>query len=238
MNLHMQKSGKSNKGFYIALGVCLIAVGIAAWTTYDSVVNYATPQDKTQSQTAKTNDTVSGIYVTESSTPKVSSQASSKKPAVSEPAPVSSAPVNKKKAKAKQANADVQKFLYPVEGKTVLRKFSKEPVYYKTMQDYRSHMGVDLSAKSGETVKSAADGIVKKVYKDSRLGNTVIVTHGNVEIHYCGLAETSVKAEETVKQGQTLGTVGTVPIETEEGTHLHVETLKDGKNVDPLTVFD
>ena len=28
---------KENRSFYMALGVCLIAVGIAAWATFDSV---------------------------------------------------------------------------------------------------------------------------------------------------------------------------------------------------------
>ena len=69
LNLSNKKSGKSNKGFYIALGVCLIAVGAAAWTTYDSVTKYTTPQASSQSEAKKTNNTVSGIFVTESSKP-------------------------------------------------------------------------------------------------------------------------------------------------------------------------
>ncbi|HCW80164.1 MAG TPA: hypothetical protein DG942_03535, partial [Ruminococcaceae bacterium] len=51
VNQPMKKSGKRNKGFYIALGVCLIAVGAAAWTTYSSVSNYTSPKTNVQSET-------------------------------------------------------------------------------------------------------------------------------------------------------------------------------------------
>ena len=66
-NNHYQKnhsSGGASKGFYIALGVCLIAIGVAAWTTYDSVINYATPEEEpSSSQTTAypANEAVSGV---------------------------------------------------------------------------------------------------------------------------------------------------------------------------------
>lgn len=231
MNLHIKKNGKGNKGFYIALGICLIAVGVAAWTTYDSVVNYTTPQDKAQSDAAKTNNTVSGVFVTESSAPASSAPASSVEPASSKPA--SSAP---SKAPAKQTAANAMTFSYPVNG-SILQNFSKKPVFCKTLGDYRAHPGLDLSAKQGEAVKSAADGTVKKVYKDDQYGNTIIISHGSVEAWYCGLNKMSVKEKDTVKQGQEIGTVGVDPIENEEGPHLHLIMKKDGQYLDPLTVL-
>ena len=30
-------------GFYLALAVCLVAVGVAAWSTYDAVNSYVPP---------------------------------------------------------------------------------------------------------------------------------------------------------------------------------------------------
>ncbi|HEX3017976.1 MAG TPA: M23 family metallopeptidase [Caproicibacter sp.] len=230
MNLHIKKNGKSNKGFYIALGICLIAVGVAAWTTYDSVVNYAAPQDNSLSSAAKTNNTVSGVFVTESA-PASSAQVSSAKPASSKP--VSSAP---SKAPAKQTAANAMTFAYPVEG-NVLQKFSKTPVFSKTLGDYRAHTGVDLSAKQDEAVKSAAEGTVTKVYKDDQFGNTVIISHGSVEAWYCGLNKMSVKEKETVTQGQEIGTVGVDPIENDKGPHLHLIMKKDGQFIDPLTIL-
>lgn len=232
LNLHIQKKGKNNsKGFYIALGVCLIAVGVAAWTTYDSVVNYASPRGSVSS-TAQTNKTVSGVYVSEapSSRSPVSSRANSPSPRAS------SVPAASSKAPARKTATKTLTFSYPV-GKDVLQKFSEDPVYCKTTQDWRAHPGVDLSAKPGEPVKAIADGKVEKTYVDDKYGSTVIIRHGDVEAWYCGLKDTKVKAGETVTAEQEIGTVGTVPIEMQEATHLLLMVKRDGSYVDPLSIL-
>ena len=241
MNLHIQKkNGKNNsKGFYIALGVCLIAVGVAAWTTYDSVVNYAAPQKETQSEvqskTAPANNTVSGVYVeTESSKPRASSETSSK------PAPSSRQEAQTPKQASEPAEktaAAVTSFSYPVSSKTVVQKFSQDPVYCKTTLDWRAHTGLDLGAKAGEAVKSMAPGTVTKVYQDDKCGKTIVVAHGNTEAWYCGLDQTKVKEKDTVSSGQEIGTVGVVPIEKEEASHLHLALKVDGEYVDALPLL-
>lgn len=236
MNLSSKKSGK-NKGFYIALGVCLIAVGAAAWTTYDSVTNYTTPQTPAQSEAKKTNNTVSGIFITESSSPAssapVSSAPVSSAPVSSAPKAVSSAP-SKPAAKPTAAQADT--FSFPVSGK-VSQNFSKQPVFCKTLGDYRAHPGVDLSAKSGEAVKSAADGVVKEVANDGLNGNTIVIQHGSIETSYCGLNKMLVKEKQTVTHGQQIGTVGIDPMESDNGPHLRLIMKKDGQYIDPMTVL-
>ncbi|MCI1966878.1 MAG: peptidoglycan DD-metalloendopeptidase family protein [Oscillospiraceae bacterium] len=248
MNLHIQKNGRkgSSKGFYIALGVCLIAVGIAAWTTYDSVVNYAAPEDKSQSEpvqsTAPTNNTISGIYADPESSPQqeVSSVApevvSSEPESKPEPKPESKSQQKEEAASAKPAAAEVTSYAYPV-GKTVIQKFSADPVYCKTTLDWRAHTGIDLSAEKGEDVKASANGTVTKAYQDDQYGNTLIITHGEVEAWYCGLEKMNVKAGDKVEAGQVIGTVGSVPIEQNEGCHLHFVTKVNDEYVDPLTLL-
>ena len=99
------------------------------------------------------------------------------------------------------------------------------------------HTGVDLAATQGEAVKSAADGTVKNVYSDDSLGNTVVITHGTIEAYYCGLGQTSVKKGDKVKKAQQIGTVGIVPSESADASHLHLAMKQDGKFIDPLTVL-
>lgn len=238
-NLHLlnNKSGKNNsRGFYIALGVCLIAVGVAAWTTYDSVVNYASPNEGTTSSAVAqhTNETVSGIKVfgadSESSVAAPSETESSTAPSKVPSTAPSSVP-------AKQTTASVLTFTYPV-GKDVMQKYSGEnPVYSKTMKDWRVHTGVDFSAKVGDPVKAAADGTVKNAYADDLNGNTIIIMHGNVETYYCGLKEMSVKKGAVVQQGQKIGTVGTVAFESADASHLHLAMKKNNKFIDPLSII-
>ena len=238
MNFSNKKSGKSNKGFYIALGVCLIAVGAAAWTTYDSVTSYSNPQASSLAGTQKTNNTVSGVFVTESSEP--ASRASVSSAAAASSAPASSAPnassaVSSKPA-AKQTQADETAFSLPVSGK-VTQSFSEQPVFCKTLGDYRAHPGVDLSAKTGEAVKSAADGTVLKVSNDGINGNTVVIRHGSIEASYCGLDKMTVKEKQSVTRGQQIGTVGVDPMESAEGPHLRLMMTKSGTYLDPMSVL-
>ena len=196
-------------------------------------MNYSSPRN-TQSEAAKTNDTVSGIFIKESSAP-VSSKPASSTPAVSSSKPSSSSSASSK-AKAATANADAGTFSFPVSGK-VLQAFSKKPIYNKTLGDYRAHPGVDLSAKSGETVKSIADGTVASVQNGGEYGNTAVVKYGSVEAWYCGLDQISVKANQSVKAGEKIGTVGTVPTESDEGSHLHFALKKDGQYLDPMSLL-
>ena len=238
MNLHIQKSGKGSKGFYIALGACLIAVGVAAWTTYDSVVNYAAPGPEAQSSSAApANNTVSGVYVSEpESSSSQAAVSSSSKPESSSQAVVSSKPAPSSKAPAKQASAKVWTYSYPVD-KTIAQKFSEDPVFCEATGDWRAHTGIDLSAKTDDPVKAIADGKVTRTYIDDRYGSTAVIQHGSVEAWYCGLGDTKIRAGEAVTAGQQIGTVGIVPIESAEGPHLHLVLKENGKYVDPLTLL-
>jgi murein DD-endopeptidase MepM/ murein hydrolase activator NlpD len=226
-----KRNSKNNRGFYIALGVCLIAVGAAAWTTYDSVTNYTAPQSSVESKAKATNDTVSGIFVDDTSSAPVSSA----KPVSSSPAS-SAAAVVSSKAETKQTAANANTFTMPVSGK-VTQPFSKEVVYCKTLDDYRAHTGVDLGAKTGEAVKACADGVVTKVANDGLNGNTIVIKHGTIEATYCGLDKMLVKEKQNVKRGDQIGTVGVDPMESLEAPHLRLIMKKNGEFIDPMTVL-
>ena len=161
-NNHYQKnhsSGGASKGFYIALGVCLIAIGVAAWTTYDSVINYATPEEEpSSSQTTAypANEAVSGVLeVPGSSSPGTTSSTPSAPPSTSpsSQAPQSKAPVSSEEPAVKTTTVPLS-FSYPVDG-TVVQKFSIDNlIYSKTMKDWRAHAGVDFAAELGTEVKA------------------------------------------------------------------------------------
>ena len=241
-NLHLlnNKPKKNNsRGFYIALGVCLIAIGVAAWTTYDSVVNYAAPNEGAASseQAQHTNEAVSGIKVFEGNSsapaPVISSEPA---PAVKEE--VSKAPqAPSSKVPARRTQANVLTFTSPID-KTVTQNFSgQNPVYSKTFKDWRVHTGADFAAKPGDTVKAAADGTVKSIVADDFYGNTVIIMHGDIETSYCGLSTVIVRKGEVLKQGQKIGTVGITPFESADASHMHLSMKRAGKYIDPLSVI-
>lgn len=239
-NLHLLNNGpkkNNSRGFYIALGVCLIAIGVAAWTTYDSVVNYNAPEEKTASSAVAkpTNEAVSGIIV-------YNSKPESAAVVSSEPAPsstvFSTAPKQPAvKEPAKKTVAPVLTFACPVSNNVIQKYSGQTPIYSSTLKDWRVHTGVDLSAKLDEAVKSAADGTVKQVYTDELSGNTIVITHGDIEAYYCGLDKMSAKKGDKVKKGQEIGTVGTTPFECADAPHLHLAMKKNGKYIDPLSVI-
>ena len=231
----MRKSKNSSKGFYIALGVCLIAIGVAAWTTYDSVVNYANPDDsQSTGSTQQVGEQVSGVtetpsskieVITPSETPSSKAESSSQQSSSSQP------------AKTTLAQSQTPTYSYPV-GKTVSLEFSgDELIYSKTLKDWRAHTGVDFAAKAGDEVKSISSGTVTNVYQDDLLGKVIVVDHSGIEAYYCGMDEVSVQKGAKVQAGQKVGTVGELPCECEDDSHFHLSVKRDGKFIDPLSIL-
>lgn len=127
-------------------------------------------------------------------------------------------------------------FIMPADGE-ILKVFSKENlVFSETLQEWITHQALDIKANSRDVVKCSADGKVKAIKSDPRYGLTVIVEHsGGFQTVYSNLltAEFVVEGEE-VKQGQTLGTVGTSAVfEIADESHLHFEMLLNSEYVDP-----
>ena len=69
-------------------------------------------------------------------------------------------------------------------------------------------------------------------------GNVIVISYGNVDVYYCGLGSTAlVEAGENVIAGQDIGSVNTIPCESIEAPHLHLEMKKDGASIDPSTLL-
>jgi hypothetical protein len=101
-----------------------------------------------------------------------------------------------------------------------------------------THTGEDMSSPMGTPIVAPAGGVVKAVNQNAgAYGMQVIVDHGNgEETMYGHLSGFDVKVGDKVKKGQLLGEVGSTGLST--GPHLHWETWKDGKALDPNTVFN
>ena len=91
----------------------------------------------------------------------------------------------------------------------------------------------------GGGIAAIAAGKVIKSYKDDLYGNVLVIEHaGGITAYYCGLGDTLlVKEGAEVTAGQKIGSVSTVPCESAERPHLHLELKKDDKFVDPLTIL-
>lgn len=134
---------------------------------------------------------------------------------------------------------EVRYFVMPVVG-SVSKEFQIDvPTYSLTMNDYRAHTGVDVSAALGSEVIAASGGTVCKIWTDPLMGRCVTIDHGEgIYTSYMNLADDLDNALEVgakVSMGQVLGAVGeSAMIEIAEEPHLHLEMRVDGKYVDPL----
>jgi murein DD-endopeptidase MepM/ murein hydrolase activator NlpD len=99
----------------------------------------------------------------------------------------------------------------------------------------RPHNGIDYYAPRGTPVYAAGDGTVIRSAYSAANGNHVFIKHsGSIETRYLHFTKRMVKQGQKVKQGQTIGTVGSTGLAT--GPHLHYEFVVNGAHRNPRTV--
>lgn len=132
------------------------------------------------------------------------------------------------------------KYQLPAEG-AVMRDYSVDNlIYYKTLDQYMVHAGVDIGMPVGTEVSAAADGLVSKVIMDGEMGVTVwLAFPGEVTVVYSNLApELSVEEGDEVFRGDVIGVTGESSVfEKSEEPHLHLEVLLNGQPVNPNDYF-
>jgi len=134
-------------------------------------------------------------------------------------------------------------FVSPMTAGNVIKEWSADiPVFSNTMEDYRLHLGVDISAAIGTPVYAVADGTVESVEFHPMMGQTVVITHANgyksIYQNMQTAVPSGIQAGVTVKAGDAIGTVGdTALIEISEDPHLHFELYKDDVCENPLAHF-
>ncbi len=216
---------KNGKGFYWALAVCLLAVcGVAVSTVVNTL-----PKDDPQGMK---NTTASPTTVTTAVQQVVI-------PATDIPDNRSTTTTTKKTTATTAVTTanTANLFVLPVSN-SVVRKFSETHEYFKTLGEWRTHNGVDFLAKQGDVVKAAADGTVQSITEDVLWGDVIVIDHGAKRItRYCGAKAKDIKQGQTVKAGQSIGVVSSVPAEADEQSHIHLELLVNDKYVDPLTLI-
>ena len=102
------------------------------------------------------------------------------------------------------------------------------------------HTGIDIANQSGTPIYAPADGVIIEAtdrYKNgTKWGKVVVIeTGGGVRTVFAHLKSYDVTAGQTVKAGDQIAQLGNTGKST--GSHVHIETLVDGKHIDPMTVW-
>ena len=201
------------RGYYIALALCLAAVGTIGYFALRErpvTVKQQEPAPTLDIQPAPTQPVVKPAPVV---IPEPEPQ-----PEISEPAEL------------------LPQVVSPLDGTTVTVFSMTELLYDTTMADWRTHDGIDVQAEEGAAVKTAAGGTVQSVTDDELMGTTVVIDHeGGYSTRYSSLQkDVPVTAGQQVVAGEVIGRVGTTSAaESQMGPHLHFSVSRDGAVIDP-----
>ncbi len=201
------------RGYYIALALCLAAVGTIGYFALRE-----RPVTVKQQEPAPTLDI----------------QPAPPQPVV-KPAPVV-IPEPEPQPEINEPAELLPQVVSPLDGTTVTVFSMTELLYDTTMADWRTHDGIDVQAEEGAAVKTAAGGTVQSVTDDELMGTTVVIDHeGGYSTRYSSLQkDVPVTAGQQVVAGEVIGRVGTTSAaESQMGPHLHFSVSRDGAVIDP-----
>lgn len=219
-----EKKHLNSAGFYAVLGLLLAVIGLGGWALMQTRPEPEPPAPAVTDPVRQPKVRPAAPTVTQPPARPVPKPAV--KPAAA-PAPLPQAP---------EAEEPPALIVYPVDGQ-IQAAFSADDLQYSpTLDDWRTHDGIDLAADSGTTVLAACAGTVKAVETDPLMGVTVTLTHpGGLETCYANLKEQPpVLAGDEVAAGQIIGAVGeTAEAEQSQPPHLHFSVMQDGRPTDP-----
>jgi len=136
------------------------------------------------------------------------------------------------------------------DGRSMRRQFLRAPLDFRRVSSnfnpsrrhpilntIRAHQGVDYSAPTGTSIKASGDGRVSFVGEKGGYGKVITLEHGGgistLYGHLSGFVR-GVRTGQRVKQGQSIGYVGSTGAAT--GPHLHYEYRVNGTHRNPRTV--
>lgn len=227
-----------NKGFYIALLLCICVIAVSAWI----ILSTREETDAMLENEPQVYEPV--IDIGDDYNDKIDDVLSVTPPDVVEtlePLDPDEAGIFEIQETVEtmtwtQPETTASSYVWPVVGE-IEKPYSMDALLYNvTMSDWRTHDGIDIAAEAGTVVNAVAGGTVEDVFADDLYGTTVVIDHGNgLKSYYANLqAQPNVAAGDTITAGQTIGAVGkTALCETSEVYHLHLAMSLEDQSVDP-----
>lgn len=244
-----KNKNKLSKGYYILLFAMLVLGGASVGITFKAYNLFAKEDYElyAKSDTTETKEdaisTISQVETVENTDVNLNKNVPKTETTNNNTGKVESKVINNTNSKAQEKEKNTVKplaFSKPLDG-NINKPYSIDKVVYsKTLELWKTHDGIDISAEIGTNVKSIEKGVVEKVYEDSFYGTTVVIDHSQgYKSSYSNLdKKISVKEKQTVNKGQIIGKIGNTSIgEIKDEPHLHFTLLKDNNNVDPTYIF-
>ncbi|MBY0487873.1 MAG: peptidoglycan DD-metalloendopeptidase family protein [Flavobacteriaceae bacterium] len=120
----------------------------------------------------------------------------------------------------------------PLKFVNITSRFSKNR-FHPVQLKWKAHKGTDYAAPTGTPIMSTAAGIVEQAGYTAGNGNFVKVKHDKTySTQYLHMSRILVRRGQRVKQGETIGKVGSTGLAT--GPHVCYRFWKNGVQVDAL----
>lgn len=102
----------------------------------------------------------------------------------------------------------------------------------------KSHKGLDIDLKTGDSVFCMFDGVVRYAqYNKGGFGNLIIIRHYNgLETYYAHLSKMKMKSGDKVTAGDLVGLGGSTG--RSKSPHLHLEVRYKDNPIDPFSFID
>ena len=152
--------------------------------------------------------------------------------------------VNKEEINLYNFKYNKEEEFYDIKGKSITKSLMKTPINGARLSSSfgmrkhpilgynKMHRGTDFAAPSGTPIMASGSGTVTRARWCGGGGNCVKIKHNStyetIYAHMKAFAK-GIKEGRKVKQGQTIGYVGSTGLST--GPHLHYEVLVNGKKV-------
>jgi len=222
------------KGFIMALGLSVAAVGVSTYIAYNQAVSRIGELPGSETEFGFNGD--SAVNRPQQGVPEDNNP-----PPDPDPAP----PVeNNDDPAAEETNnphGNRPPVIMPVEGQIGEPFSNGELVKSKTLGVWKTHDGVDITAPLGTEVRAMTNGVINEVYNDALWGVCITIDHGDGLIGcYFGLDKNvRVSVGQEVSSGDVIGAVGnTAEIEIAEEPHLHFAVKKNGEWIDPMGLMN
>ncbi len=222
------KKNASPKVTYITAIAVLAALAVAV-----TIVSQSRSSKKPQTEEGVTTPAVTTSQRNDTEKPKSDTTApTTVKPPETKPAETEPTVVE-------PVDAPPASFVTPAHGSLSKKHDTETLVYSLTMNDYRTHTGIDIVATVGSAVYAAADGIIGDIWEDPLMGRCMSVSHsGGMTTIYKNLSPdlpAGIEAGLPVNEGDIIAAVGeTAMIEAADEPHLHFEVILNGEYVNPV----
>ena len=225
------KSLLGGGGFYAVLALCVVAVGVGGYF----LLLRQEPQQEVPEETPDVQTTAPAELPEHE--PVVETVPMEEPEEEREPVSMPEVTVDDTPVAAEAPSVVVS----PLQGEVVAAFSVDQLLYNETLDDWRTHDGVDIAAAAGDAVLAASAGTVLTVSNDPMMGTTVVIGHSDgYETTYANLkTDPLVEEGESVSAGQAIGAVGTTAAaESAQGAHLHFAVTREGEAVDPQAFLD